>query len=129
MKGRRRWTRAGVALAAGAAAVTFTGACDAVSKAIDCAQLATEVAADVDRLQEAVSGAGEDPQAAADALDEIERSLNDFGDKTDDGDVGRAVDDMQRAVDNAQQAADRGEVPDFQPVGDAAGELTNVCSP
>lgn len=126
--GKKLWTRAGAALAAGAAAVTLTGACDAVNKAIDCAQLATEIAADVDRLQEAVSGAGEDPQAAANALDEIEQNLDDFGDKTDNADVGKAVDDLQQAVDNAQQAADRGEVPDFQPVGDAAGELTNVCT-
>jgi hypothetical protein len=128
VKGKKLWTRAGVALATGAAAVTLTGACDAVNKAIDCAQLATEIAADVDRLQEAVSGAGEDPQAAADALDEIEQNLDDFGDKADNADVGKAVDDLQQAVDNAQQAADRGEVPDFRPVGDAAGELTNVCT-
>ncbi|WP_407565141.1 hypothetical protein [Streptomyces sp. 184] len=127
--GKKLWTRAGVALAAGAAAVTLTGACDAVSKAMDCGRLATEIAADVDRLQEAVSGADESPQAAADALDEIDRNLDDFGDKSDNADVGKAVDDLQQAVDNAQQAADRGEVPDFRPVGNAAGELTNVCTP
>ena len=127
--GKRLWTRAGVALAAGAAAVTLTGACDAVNKAIDCGQLATGIAADVDQLQQAVSGADESPQAAADALNEIDKNLDELGDKTDDADVGAAVDDLQRAVDNAQQAADRGEVPDFQPVGDAAGELTNVCTP
>ncbi|AZM46239.1 hypothetical protein DMB38_10810 [Streptomyces sp. WAC 06738] len=126
--GKRLWTRAGVALAAGAAAVTLTGACDAVSKAIDCGQLATRIAADVDQLQEAVSGAGENPQAAADALNEIDKNLDDFGDQADNADVGKAVDDLQRAVDNAQQATDRGEVPDFRPVGDAAGELTNVCT-
>ncbi|WBB59115.1 hypothetical protein O7599_26445 [Streptomyces sp. WMMC500] len=129
MKGKKFFVRGGAALAAAAAAVTLTGACDAVNKAIDCGQLATEIAADVDRLQEAVSGAGESPQGAANALDEIDKSLNDFGDKSDDADVGAAVDDLQQAVDNAQQAADRGDVPDFRPVGDAAGELTNVCTP
>lgn len=124
---------ASVLAASGAAlailALAGTAGCDAVDQALDCAQFAADVTADVDRLQESVSGADENPQAAVDALNDVEKELNDFGDQADNADTGAAVDDMQRAVDNAQQAADQGELPDLQPVTDAAAELTKVCTP
>ncbi|MFD3450854.1 hypothetical protein ACFWVC_01605 [Streptomyces sp. NPDC058691] len=128
----RRLAVLAAATALGAAALTGCGAVDAVdsvNKALDCATVAAQVAGDVQNLQNAVSNAGNDPQAAATALNQIADHLAALGDKTDNADVTKAVNDLQKAVDNARTAADSGQAPDISPVADAAAGLTKVCSP
>ncbi|ADI09809.1 secreted protein [Streptomyces bingchenggensis BCW-1] len=127
----RRYRRASAftALAAVAIAMPITAGCSAVEKAIDCAQLAVDITTDVDDLQDAVGGAVVDPQDADKILDALDKDIDKIKDKTDNADVGKAVDDLQKAVDNVQTAIDKGQDPDLTPVKDAAGELTKVCSP
>ncbi|MFJ1995469.1 hypothetical protein [Streptomyces asiaticus] len=126
---RHRRTTAITALAAVALAVPVTVGCSAVEKALDCAQLAIEISNDVDNLQDALTGAAVDPQQADKILDALDKDIAKVGDRTDNADVGKAVDDLQKAVDNVQKSVDSGKDPDLTPVKDAAGELTNVCSP
>ncbi|MGY0061374.1 hypothetical protein ACWY4P_33360 [Streptomyces sp. LZ34] len=130
--GRNRSHRRTTALAAFAVvalAVPITAGCSAIEKAIDCAQLAVDITTDVDDLQDAVGGAVVDPQDADKILDALDKDIDKIKDKTDNADVGKAVDDLQKAVDNVQTAIDKGQDPDLTPVKDAAGELTKVCSP
>ncbi|EXU63230.1 MULTISPECIES: hypothetical protein [Streptomyces] len=126
---RHRRTTALTALAAVALAVPVTVGCSAVEKALDCAQLAVEISNDVDNLQDALTGAAVDPQQADKILDSLDKDIDKVGDRTDNADVGKAIDDLQKAVDNVQKSVDSGKDPDLTPVKDAAGELTNVCSP
>ncbi|MBI0296812.1 hypothetical protein JBE04_20700 [Streptomyces sp. PRKS01-29] len=124
-----RRTTAVTALAAVALIVPVSVGCGAVEKALDCAQLAVEISNDVDDLQDALTGAAVDPQQADKILDSLDADIDKVGDRTDNADVGKAIDDLQKAVDNVQKSVDSGQDPDLSPVRDAAGELTNVCSP
>ncbi|MDF9813439.1 hypothetical protein [Streptomyces sp. SPB162] len=128
MATRRRLT---IAALAAAAALTLPAAagCSAIDKAHDCAHVAAAVAGDVQNLQNAVSNAGNSPQDAVNALDQISNDLKDVGNKTDNADVTKAVNDLNTAVKNARTAANKGTTPDVSPVADAAGELTKVCTP
>lgn len=132
MAPRRRSTMtvAVAALAGVLFATPLMTGCDAVDKAIDCLQTADTIADNVTDLQQAVESATNDPTKADDALDAIEKDLNKIGDKTDDTDVNKAVDDLRSAVHNVRTAMKGGDrTPDLTPVTDAAGELTKVCTP
>ncbi|MEU5363120.1 hypothetical protein ABZ354_06400 [Streptomyces sp. NPDC005925] len=130
---RRRRSRIAIATAAMAAAALTAGlttGCDAVGKALDCVQTADAIADSVTGLQQAVENASNDPTQLEESLDSIEKDLGDIGDKTDDADVTKAVDDLQKAVENVRTSVKNGdETPDISPVTDAAGELTKVCTP
>ncbi|MEW2293460.1 hypothetical protein ABZ719_12220 [Streptomyces sp. NPDC006743] len=131
-----RYRRPGrtIAVAATAAAVALTvtalTGCDAVGKALDCVQTADSIADSVTDLQQAVRNAADDPTKTDDALRAIENNLEKIGDKTDNTDVNKAVDDLDKAVGNVRTALKNGDdTPDLTPVTDAAGELTKVCTP
>ncbi|MGW2044206.1 hypothetical protein ACWCPF_03335 [Streptomyces sp. NPDC001858] len=128
---RRRRTVIAAATAAVALSLglTTTG-CDAVNKALDCVQTADAIADSVTDLQQAVENAANDPTQTEESLTSIENNLDEIGDKTDDTDVNKAVDDLQAAVTNVRKAVESGDTtPDLSPVTDAAGELTKVCTP
>lgn len=104
--------------------------CSAVEKALDCVQTADAIAESVTDLQQAVEKAGDDPTQADEALDKIDKNIDEIGDKTDNADVNKAVDDLEKAVGNVRDSIDGGDAtPDLSPVVDAAGELTKVCTP
>ncbi|MGV9250811.1 hypothetical protein [Streptomyces sp. NPDC003697] len=129
---RRRPGRTTTAITAAAAAVltlALTG-CGAVDKALDCVQTADSIADSVTDLQQAVENAAGDPARTEQSLDAIERNLRKIGDRTDDADVDKAVDDLGAAVGDVRTAVGNGDrTPDISPVTDAAGELTKVCTP
>ncbi|MGK5629972.1 hypothetical protein [Streptomyces sp. URMC 123] len=123
---RRTAALAALALLGATAAV----GCGAVDKAFDCARTANAVAGSVDKLRQAASDAAENPLQAEQALNDIDKSLQDLGDRTDDADLRKAVTDLDKAVDNVRQAIRNGDTtPDIGPVADAAGELGKVCTP
>ncbi|KMS72440.1 hypothetical protein ACM01_23120 [Streptomyces viridochromogenes] len=130
---RRRRSRIAIAAAAIAAVgltAGLTTGCDAVSKAMDCVQTADAIADSVTELQQAVEGAANDPTQLEESLTSIDKNLDKIGDKTDNADVNKAVDDLQQAVTNVRDAVKNGdETPDVSPVTKAAGELTKVCTP
>ncbi|MFF9162808.1 hypothetical protein ACF081_21525 [Streptomyces longwoodensis] len=127
---RRRRTAIATALAAVALTTALTTGCDAVDKALDCVQTADTIADGVTRLQQAVENASNDPTQIDQSLQTIDTDLDRIGDRTDDTDVNKAVDDLQKAVDNVRTAVRNGDrTPDISPVTDAAGELTKVCTP
>jgi outer membrane murein-binding lipoprotein Lpp len=119
----------GTTVAAAVLAVSLTSGCSAVGKALDCADTAVTVAGAVNDLQQAVSQAPDDPQQAGQILDRIDQDLNTLRDSTGDPDVGEAVRHLNEAVTDARTAVDEGRTPDVGPVGDAADELSAVCSP
>jgi hypothetical protein len=130
MASSRRRISTAIALAGLALAVPLAAGCSAVDKALDCVQTADAIADSVTELKQAVDTAANDPTQAAEALDSIDQNLDEIGDKTDNADVNKAVDDLGKAVDNVRQAINNGdETPDITPVTDAAGELTKVCTP
>ncbi|KUN36607.1 hypothetical protein ACF1AO_36145 [Streptomyces longwoodensis] len=127
---RRRRTAIATALAAVALTTALATGCDAVDKALDCVQTADTIADGVTRLQQAVENASNDPTQIDQSLQTIDTDLDRIGDRTDDTDVNKAVDDLQKAVDNVRTAVRNGDrTPDISPVTDAAGELTKVCTP
>ncbi|MFD5515291.1 hypothetical protein [Streptomyces sp. NPDC127066] len=104
--------------------------CDAVSKALDCVQTADSIADSVTDLQQAVENAANDPTQTDASLNAIENNLDKIGDKTDNADVNKAVDELNKAVANVRTAVKNGDAtPDISPVTAAAGELTKVCTP
>lgn len=120
---------AAVALAATLTLPALTS-CDAISTAMDCANTAVAITDGVGDLQQAVSQAGNSPQDAQNALNQIEANLKKIGDQTDNTDLGKSIDSMNTAVKNVRTAIEQGNpTPDITPVADAASEITKVCSP
>ncbi|WP_368397190.1 hypothetical protein [Streptomyces sclerotialus] len=126
---RRTAVTAASAVAAITLAVPVLSGCGAVETALDCAQTAATVGKNVDELQQAFSGGAENPAEAQQALDKIDKNLDELGDTSDNADIGKAVDDLSRGVKDAQQALDQGKTPDTAPIEAAASELTKICTP
>lgn len=121
-----------IAAVAVAAVLTIPAlsACDAISTAMDCANTAVAITDGANDLQQAVSQAGNSPQDAQKALDEIDANLKKIGDKTGNADLGKAIDSMSTAVKNVRTSIESGNTaPDIQPVADAASEISKVCTP
>ncbi|MFC4609431.1 hypothetical protein [Streptomyces maoxianensis] len=122
--------RIALTLATAALLVPITVGCSAIDKALDCVETADAIATSVDKLQQAVSSAGDDPTQARQALDDIDKELKSLSDKTDNADLSKAVDDLNAGVDNVRKAIENGDAtPDIKPVTDAAGEIGKVCTP
>lgn len=130
MAARHRRRTAAFAVVAALVALPAAVGCDAVNKALDCVQTADSIADSVTDLQQAVENAANDPTQTDESLNAIENNLDKIGDKTDNTDVNKAVDDLSKAVGNVRTAIKNGDsTPDVSPVTDAAGELTKVCTP
>ncbi|MEV0780447.1 hypothetical protein ACIBLA_25235 [Streptomyces sp. NPDC050433] len=124
----RRRTAATIA----AVLLTLTGAagCGALDKALDCVQTADAIATSVDKLQQAISTAADDPTQAEEALNEIDTELDNLKDKTDNADLSKAVEDLDTGVGTVREAIENGDAtPDLSPVTDAATEIGKVCTP
>ncbi|MER6200026.1 hypothetical protein ABT234_21990 [Streptomyces sp. NPDC001586] len=110
--------------------VPALSACDAISTAMDCANTAVAITDGANDLQQAVSQAGNSPQDAQNALNQIEANLKKIGDQTDNADLSKAITSMNTAVKNVRASIESGNtVPDIQPVADAASEISKVCTP
>ncbi|MFB6613404.1 hypothetical protein ACFCV9_04155 [Streptomyces sp. NPDC056367] len=120
---------AAVTLAAALTVPALTS-CDAISTAMDCANTAVAITDGANDLQQAVSNAGNSPQDAQNALNQIEANLKKIGDQTDNADLSKAISSMNTAVKNVRTAIEQGNAtPDITPVADAASELSKVCTP
>ncbi|MFD3517258.1 hypothetical protein [Streptomyces sp. NPDC058657] len=127
---RPRHRRTALALAAAALALPLAVGCGALDKAMDCANTAATIASSVDRLKTAVTTAAENPLQSQQALNDIDRELKSLGDKTDNADLSKAVNDLTTGVANVRKALDSGDTtPDLKPVTDAATEIGKVCTP
>ncbi|MEW2087076.1 hypothetical protein [Streptomyces sp. NPDC005283] len=128
MSARRRI--AALTFATAVLVVPITVGCGAIDKALDCVETADAIATSVDKLQQAVSSATDDPATARQALDDIDKELKSLGDKTDNADLSKAVDKLNTGVDNVRKSIETGDsTPDITPVTDAAGEIGKVCTP
>lgn len=121
--------RIATAAAGAALLVPVLLGCGALEKAADCVRTADAIADSVAELQRTVDGAAEDPGQAAEALDRIDKNVDDIQKDTGDADVKKAVEHLDTAVGNVRGALEKGDqAPDISPVVDAAGELTKVCT-
>ncbi|MER8102759.1 hypothetical protein ACFV84_14345 [Kitasatospora sp. NPDC059811] len=102
--------------------------CSAAQKAIDCGNTAVRITGDLADVTSAYGNASNDSAAAAKALEKLRTDLNQVGRNSKNTDVAKAVADLQKQADKVQQAVDKKEVPDLKPLGDAAGNLTSVCT-
>ncbi|MET9652677.1 hypothetical protein ABZZ44_20760 [Streptomyces sp. NPDC006460] len=113
-----------------AAALTSLIGCGALDKALDCVQTADAIATSVDKLQQAVSNASNDPTQLNEALNDISTELGNLKDTTDNADLSKAVDDLTKGVDSVRTAVNNGDTtPDIKPITDAATEIGKVCTP
>jgi methyl-accepting chemotaxis protein len=113
-----------------AAALTSLVGCGALDKALDCVQTADAIATSVDKLQQAVSNASNDPTQLNEALNDISTELGNLKDTTDNADLSKAVDDLTKGVDSVRTAVNNGDTtPDIKPITDAATEIGKVCTP
>ncbi|MBT2469684.1 hypothetical protein J7E97_17840 [Streptomyces sp. ISL-66] len=127
MKSKHRTAAIAIAAALLIPAVT---SCDAISTAMDCASTAVAITDGANDLQQAVSQAGNSPQDAQNALNEIEANLKKVGDQTDNADLSKAISSMNTAVKNVRTSLEGGNsTPDITPVADAAKEISKVCTP
>ncbi|MEW2632005.1 hypothetical protein AB0903_10155 [Streptomyces sp. NPDC048389] len=127
MSARRRTA---LTIAAAALILPATVGCSALDKALECVETADAIATSVNKLQEAVSTATEDPTQAREALDDIDRELDSLGDKSDNADLSKAVDDLGAGVDSVRKSIENGDAtPDISPVTNAATEIGKVCTP
>ncbi|MFF4382355.1 hypothetical protein [Kitasatospora sp. NPDC001547] len=102
--------------------------CSAAQKALDCGNTAVKITGDLADVTKAYDNASNDSAAAGRALQKLKNDLDQVGKNSKNTDVAKAVTDLQKQVENVQRAADRNEVPDLKPLGDAAGNLTSVCT-
>ncbi|MGV9312531.1 hypothetical protein ACWDR0_10075 [Streptomyces sp. NPDC003691] len=122
--------RIAVALAAAALAVPVATGCSAVEKTLDCVDTVAAVTNSLDNLQTAVSSAAEDPTKARQALEDIDKELDELRDKKDNADLEKAVKDFDTGIDNIRKAIENGDnTVDIAPLRDAGKELGKVCTP
>ncbi|MBT2443164.1 hypothetical protein J7E93_24325 [Streptomyces sp. ISL-36] len=113
-----------------AAALTALVGCGALDKAMDCVATADAIATSVDKLQQALSNASNDPTQLNEALNEISTELGNLEDTTDNADLSKAVDDLTKGVESVRTAVNNGDTtPDIKPITDAATEVGKVCTP
>ncbi|HEY9371091.1 hypothetical protein [Streptomyces sp.] len=120
-----------IALAVATAAV-LTGlvGCGALDKAMDCVKTADAIATSVDKLQQAVSTASNDPTQIEEALNDINTEMGNLKNTTDNADLSKAVDDLTKGVETVRTAVKNGDAtPDIKPITDAATEIGKVCTP
>ncbi|MFJ9773759.1 hypothetical protein ACIRVF_21365 [Kitasatospora sp. NPDC101157] len=102
--------------------------CSAAQKAIDCGNTAVKVTGDIADLTKAYDNSSNDSAAAGKALQKLKSDLDQIGKSAKNTDVAKAVTDLQKQADKVQQAVDNKQAPDLKPLGDAAGNLTSVCT-
>lgn len=102
--------------------------CSAAQKALDCGNTAVTISSDFAAVSTAFGNASNDPQAAGVALQKLKTDLDQLGRNSSDTDVSKAITDLQTQVEKTQQAIDTKQVPDLKPLGDAAANLSKVCT-
>ncbi|MEU8134150.1 hypothetical protein [Streptodolium elevatio] len=107
-----RAVRTSVAAVALAAALFTATACSEAQKAIDCIQLGTQLANDVSNLQSVIN----DPDAAAESLENITKTLNKAAGDVDSQDVKDAITEMTAQVTQLSQQIANNETPSIDAV-------------
>lgn len=102
--------------------------CSAAQKALDCGNTALTITNDINEVQTAVANISNDTAAAGQALQKLRDDLDKLGKNSKNTDVAKAITDLNTQVANVQQAVNNKQVPDLKPLGDAAGNLSKVCT-
>ena len=102
--------------------------CSAAQKALDCGNTAVRISGDIADVTSTFDNASNDAAAAGAALQKLKNDLDQLGKNSKNTDVAQAITDLNTQVTKVQQAVDANQVPDLKPLGDAAGNLTQVCT-
>lgn len=127
---RRRTTALATATAAIALTAALATACTPSDASPDCRAEAGSVADSITAVDRVGADAVKDPARTAKAITTIENDLDKIKDRTDDGKVGRAADDLDKAVRDYNKAVLAGDTdPDPGRVDAAADRLSQLCTP
>ncbi|MGY4981836.1 hypothetical protein ACWCYL_32650 [Streptomyces sp. 900105755] len=127
---RRRTTALATAAAAVALTAALATACTPSDASLDCLGEADSVADGITAVDRAATDAVKDPARTAESITTIENDLGKIKDRTDDGKVGRAVDDLDKAVRDYDKAVLAGDTdPDPGGIDAAADRLRELCTP
>jgi hypothetical protein len=130
MPAPRRARRTAAALLLAALPLLGLTACDAARTALDCVHTADTIADHITNLQQSADSLGNDPLDPDEELAAIGKDLDALGEKADNADLKEALDGLGKALDTVRADVAAGdETPDLAPLTDAAGELTQVCTP
>ncbi len=110
----------------------FSG-CNDVNRSVDCGRSALKIAGDVQDVVAAVTNVGnlvdsERRRLTSESLGKLQRDVKDMARNSHNVDQRRAADDVAKAAQGVKSAADSGGTPDVKPLGDAAAELSKVCT-
>ncbi|MER5795679.1 hypothetical protein [Streptomyces sp. NPDC001980] len=126
---RRRTTALATAAAAVALTAALATACDP-DDSLDCLTSADSIADSITAVNRAGADAIKDPARTGESITTIENNLDKISGRTDDGKVGKAVDDLDTALRDYNRAVLNGDTaPDSSGIDAAADRLKEACTP
>ncbi len=129
---RRRGRRIAVIASAAAAATLTAGlvaGCGSVRDSAGCFPNAHTIADSLIAIHEAGLDASNDPARTGESIAAIDKNLAELGDKTDNAEVNKAVDDLTQSVADYNRAILNGDTsPNPGAINRAADELANACT-
>ena len=137
MTANRRHRRGAAAIAAAAAvlAAGLIAGCDSSGSAdysgysAACFPSGSSIAASLIAIHEAGLDAQNDPGRTAESIAIIDENLAQIGDRTDNANVNKAVDDLDTALANYNRSVLDGDTdPDTTAINNAVNELANACT-
>ncbi|MDF3289267.1 hypothetical protein [Streptomyces silvisoli] len=128
LRGRAVCVVLGVALA-----VPGFTACNDLNRSADCGRSALRITGDVQDVVAAVTNVGnlvdsERRKQTSQSFHKLQRDVKDMARNSHNVDQRKAADDVAKAARGVKAAADSGGSPDVKPLGDAAAELSRVCT-
>jgi hypothetical protein len=137
MTAKRRHRRGGAAIAVAAAAIAagLVGGCDSSASwshagySAACFPSGSSIAASLIAIHEAGLDAQNNPGQTAESIATINENLAQIGDKTDNANVNKAIDDLDTAIANYNRSILDGNTdPDTTAINNAVNELANACT-
>ncbi|MDB1089525.1 hypothetical protein PJ985_18355 [Streptomyces sp. ACA25] len=99
-----------------------------MERTVECGKLAAAVVRSIDELGRAADDAI-DAEDFGEFTAAVEKEVEELQESTGDAEVAAAAESVLDALDEIAQAAENDTEPDLSPLGDAADELTAICSP
>ena len=134
MTANRRHTRRTASIAAAMAAAALTASlvsgCDSsTGNSAACFPSLGTIAASLIAIHQAGLDASNDPSQTAESITVMDENLAKIGDKTDNAQLNKAVEDLDKSIADYNQAILNGDThPDTSAITNAANEFTDVCT-
>ena len=127
--GQHRRRAAAIAVAAAVLTAGLVAGCDTSSDTAACFPSGGSIAASLIAIHEAGLDAQNNPGQTAESIAIINENLATIGDRTDNANVNKAVDDLDTAIANYNRSILDGDTdPDTSAINNAVNELANACT-